>query len=104
MSNADDSSDAIINTHQANWDIMFDVLKEYRAQHGDTLVPAMYPDNPPLGKWVDNQRQSYRMSLEAEDVEKSNAWGSRTITDDRVEKLNSIDFIWVRFNTNYYLL
>ena len=49
------------------WDTMFQLLKEYKARHGDTLVPATYPDNPSLGHWVDNNRQAYRMRLEFEE-------------------------------------
>ena len=46
---------------------MFQLLKEYKARHGDTLVPATYPENPSLGHWVDNNRQAYRMRLELEE-------------------------------------
>ncbi|KAL7543811.1 hypothetical protein ACHAXR_013127 [Thalassiosira sp. AJA248-18] len=65
---------------------MFDELKEYKSIHGDTLVPARYPENPSLGNWVDYQRQSYRMRLE---LEKNDA-----MTDEKIDKLNSIDFVW----------
>jgi hypothetical protein len=51
-------------THQ--WDAMFQQLKEYKSVHGDTLVPASYPENPQLGHWVYNNRYAYRMRMELE--------------------------------------
>jgi hypothetical protein len=48
------------------WDTMFQQLKDYKLEHGDTFVPTTYPDNPSLGYWVDNNRQAYRMRLEYE--------------------------------------
>mmetsp|Transcript_3206 Transcript_3206/g.6445 ORF Transcript_3206/g.6445 Transcript_3206/m.6445 type:complete len:383 (+) Transcript_3206:387-1535(+) len=80
-----------------NWDTMFEELKEYKSEHGDTLVPATYPPNPPLGNWVDNQRQTYRMRCEAERLAKegfSNSTTDRFISDERIEKLNKIGFVW----------
>jgi len=65
----------------------------YRSTHGDTLVPVAYSDNPQLGNWVDNQRQLYRMRLEAEDLgrtNETNKYPRERITDERIEKLNSI--------------
>mmetsp|Transcript_15742 Transcript_15742/g.25874 ORF Transcript_15742/g.25874 Transcript_15742/m.25874 type:complete len:443 (+) Transcript_15742:2-1330(+) len=81
----------------SNWDNLFDVLKAYKSTHGDTFVPATYLENPQLGNWVDNQRQLYRMRLEAE--ESGIATNYEFITDDRIERLNSIGFIW---NANDY--
>jgi hypothetical protein len=82
------------------WDRMFDALTSYKAVHGDTLVPATYPDNQQLGNWVDNQRQAYRMRLEAEEFGKKkrdNPDGSKYNAhdaDERIDKLNNIDFVW----------
>ena len=38
----------------ARWNVMFDKLKEYKAEHGDCLVPKSYDctDGTPLGRWV----------------------------------------------------
>ena len=55
------------STRKTHWESMFQALKAYRAVHGDTLVPATYPDNPQLGNFVDNSRQVYRMRLEFEE-------------------------------------
>jgi hypothetical protein len=77
---------------QSNWDYLFDSLKAYKSTHGDTFVPATYPDNPQLGNWVDNQRQLYRMRQEAE--ESGDNMSYEFITDDRIDRLNSIGFVW----------
>mmetsp|Transcript_19641 Transcript_19641/g.34502 ORF Transcript_19641/g.34502 Transcript_19641/m.34502 type:complete len:469 (+) Transcript_19641:111-1517(+) len=104
-SDADDASnDEHVEGHsidrQARWDRMCDALKAYKSIYGDTLVPATYPYNPSLGNWVDNKRQLYRMRLEAEELDKNNPEGNkhssyhRMLTDEKIEQLNSIDFVW----------
>jgi hypothetical protein len=42
----------------ARWNAMFDNLKEYKAEHGDCLVPKSYDctDGTKLGHWVANHR------------------------------------------------
>jgi Fe2+ transport system protein FeoA len=47
------------------WETMLDRLGEYKAQHGDCLVPREYKQNPKLGRWVAEQRTRYK-SLTAE--------------------------------------
>ncbi|KAL3822745.1 hypothetical protein ACHAXA_001010 [Cyclostephanos tholiformis] len=86
---------------KAHWDRMFNDLKSYVAVNGDTLVPRIYPDNQQLGSWVDNQRQAYRMGLEAKalgekklDHSDGNKYYARDAASERVEKLNSIGFVW----------
>jgi len=92
---------------QARWDRMFDALKAYKSTHGHTLVPAKYPENPQLGCWADDKRQLYRMRLEAEDPEKNNtnivkrSACHRILTDKKIEKLNSIGFVWSLYQ-NYW--
>ncbi|KAL3762831.1 hypothetical protein ACHAWU_000978 [Discostella pseudostelligera] len=86
-----------------HWDRMFNALKSYKSIHGDTLVPATFPENPQLGNWVDNQRQVYR--IYSENIEKDNCDAKDAVTDERIEKLNSIGFVWNLFdhtwNTRY---
>ena len=35
-----------------NWDNMFELLKAYKNEHGDCLVPKRYPADMKLGTWV----------------------------------------------------
>lgn len=55
--NVSTSSVSESSTRKTHWESMFQALKAYRAENGDTLVPATYPDNPQLGNFVDNSRQ-----------------------------------------------
>lgn len=61
-------------------------LYEFHKQHGHTLVPKRYRDNPALGNWVNKQRQQYRNYMA----------GNKpcALTDSRVEILNRINFCW----------
>lgn len=58
------------------WNEKFNELVAYKEEHGDCMVPQAYETNPSLGRWVRYQRFDGFM------------------TKERVEKLNSIGFIW----------
>jgi len=64
------------------WDERFDQLEAYKKKHGHCRVPAKYTANPPLGIWVDTQRQAYKEQ------------GGRKISKDRINRLKSIGFSW----------
>ena len=83
---------ALASERRSNWDYLFGVLKAYKSTHGDTFVPATYLENPQLGNWVDNQRQLYRMRQEAEESGITPSYDF--ISDERIERLNSIGFVW----------
>ena len=70
------------------WTIMFLQLREYKILHGDCKVPQNSKDYPKLGKWVKNQRLAYK-------IVKSGKKG-RSITADKIIKLDSIGFDWGR--------
>jgi hypothetical protein len=72
-----------------DWDERLEELKEYRKKHGNCLVPQQYPENPQLGTWVSNQRKQYRLLKEGK---------SSPMTEDRVNKLDEIGFIWSIFS------
>lgn len=82
--------------YQVYWDRMFAILKSYKSTHGDTLVPATYHENQRLSNWVDNQRQLHRLRQEFEEgkITERNKHPYDRITDERMEKLNSIRFVW----------
>ena len=98
----DSSSDETVEapSRKDHWDRMFNALIAYKSIHGDTLVPATFPENPQLGNWVDNQRQVYRMYTENVGNGCHDA-----VTEDRIEMLNSIGFVWNLYdhtwNTRY---
>jgi Helicase associated domain len=75
-----------VASSKVGWMERYRQLKEFREQHGHTLVPKRFKDNPPLGNWVNKQRQQYR----------SYVTGVKpcSLTDGRIEMLNQIDFCW----------
>eukprot|EP00985_Skeletonema_marinoi_P026725 scaffold20968_cov120-Skeletonema_marinoi.AAC.4 len=65
---------------EATWEDMLQQIADYKDKHGDTLVPAKYPDNLQLGMWVDTQRQ--------------NSKKNNKLSLERIDKLNEIGFVW----------
>ena len=54
-----EAEDFVWNALEAMWFERLQELKAYRKKYGNTLVPNVYPDNPSLGVWVQNQRSAY---------------------------------------------
>ena len=65
------------------WDAGFQELTKYKETHGNFNVPIRHGR---LGRWVDLQRQSYRLSKE----------GKSLYSNDRIQKLESVGFCWSR--------
>ena len=75
------------------WDERYDELVAYKEQHGDTLVPTDERVDSAnkyryLAQWVQTQRREYRLHQE---------WKHSQLTDERIEKLNQIGFVWSVF-------
>jgi len=83
------------------WNIRYDELKKYIAEHGNSYVPRSYA---PLGHWVNNQRKYLARYLGGLDEESSES----TTTDEevlsleRIEKLNEIGFVWVAHEGRFF--
>eukprot|EP00985_Skeletonema_marinoi_P016979 scaffold9241_cov135-Skeletonema_marinoi.AAC.2 len=69
------------------WDRKFHDLLEFKQQHGHCDVPQTYAPNPKLGVWVNKQR------MEQKNREDGNI---STLTDERLERLQSIGFRWAK--------
>ena len=69
----------IWDTHDALWEERYQELVVYKQEHGDCLVPKVYPENQQLAGWVGTQRQSYRKDK---------------LSQDRVKRLEGIGFAW----------
>jgi hypothetical protein len=54
---------------EAQWLECFEELKEYKREHGDTLVPVNYSANPSLGVWVGTQRKDYKKFMAKKKLE-----------------------------------
>mmetsp|Transcript_24901 Transcript_24901/g.57461 ORF Transcript_24901/g.57461 Transcript_24901/m.57461 type:complete len:1213 (-) Transcript_24901:347-3985(-) len=70
---------------KATWNERYNELVAFRHHHNHTRVPAIYPANPALGKWVSNQRTQMKL---AEEGKKS------TMTAERKAILNAAGFFW----------
>ena len=77
----------IRQTPRLGWEARFEMLQEYKEEHGDCNVPAKWKKNPILGEWVTVQRKYYKRFQRGE--------GKGTgMTQDRVDALNAIGFCW----------
>jgi hypothetical protein len=64
---------------QADWNVRFQQLLEYKETFGDCHVPQTFRSNPQLGRWVQTQRVVNK---------------NKTLTKARKEQLDSIGFVW----------
>ena len=67
------------NFHDAQWIEMYDRLVAYKKKYKSTCVS--YKTDLKLGRWVDRQCEMYRLN-------------NSRLTIDRINRLNSIGFIW----------
>ena len=63
----------------ANWREMYEQLKQYHVEHGDSDVPDGYDTNRQLAKWVSRQRAQRHKSL---------------LSEDQVRLLDEVSFTW----------
>lgn len=71
--------------HEEKWNARLKEILNYREKHGDCLVPHTYKPNPQLARWVKRQRRQYKLKLDGK---------PSTMTNDRLEILNEINFVW----------
>jgi Helicase associated domain len=76
-----------------SWNQRLQDLREYKAIHGNCLVPSRYPPNPELGIWVGTQRTQYRLYMKSKDTGQPIP-GSAGMDDSRVLQLEELGFIW----------
>eukprot|EP00816_Leptocylindrus_hargravesii_P003045 CAMPEP_0196819734 /NCGR_PEP_ID=MMETSP1362-20130617/71927_1 /TAXON_ID=163516 /ORGANISM="Leptocylindrus danicus, Strain CCMP1856" /LENGTH=591 /DNA_ID=CAMNT_0042198315 /DNA_START=74 /DNA_END=1849 /DNA_ORIENTATION=- len=60
-------------------------LRQYRAEHGNIMVPLKYSTNPQLGPWIMNQRIQYRLFKEGK---------PSTMNNNRVALLEAEGMVW----------
>jgi superfamily II DNA or RNA helicase len=63
----------------AEWERLYNELKQYRHNHGDSRVPKRSPIYSELGQWVSVQRRNYSKGK---------------LSIDRIAKLLDLDFDW----------
>lgn len=68
----------------SSWDENFNLLCEYKNEHGDCKVPSRYEeDGNRLGSWVCNQRRKKKMNI---------------LPKIRERQLDSVGFVWETIN------
>lgn len=67
------------------WMATYNELLEYRAKHGDCMIPRGWPLNPRLASWVAEQRKQYKLRTENRGT---------SITAERIALLDQIGFAW----------
>ena len=79
------------------WNAMFEILKEFKAENGHTLVPGTYQKMPPnyegtltLSRWLVRQREYARKTEISRDLTVKNGRRERYLSDDRRMRLESI--------------
>ena len=73
--------------NDAAWEARFAELVSYKTREGHCNVPATYPANPELGRWVAMQRRLRK----GFSVKKSTV----VLSPERVRRLDELGFIWV---------
>ena len=79
VSNADDKNDEEDDKSVcdgSSWSKKYFMLKQYKHEHGDCMVPFKYPK---LGNWVNEQRKAFK---------------NQKLSKERTDKLNKIGFYW----------
>ena len=67
------------NAREARWQRMFSALVRYRQNQGHCIVPANFPDQPDLGRWVVTQRRFRRLGK---------------LSETRIRQLDELGFQW----------
>jgi len=73
------------------WEERYNQLLAFKAIKGHTRVPQLWRDNPQLANWVNDQRRQY--------MYRNRGIKKHALTDDRIEKLESVGFEWKVLNS-----
>lgn len=73
------------DTHVAAWEENYALMVEFYRLHGHCYVPIKQKE---LSTWAKRQRRHYKQYQQSPDVT------STTMTDDRIRRLNEIEFPW----------
>ncbi|KAL3767082.1 hypothetical protein ACHAW5_005642 [Stephanodiscus triporus] len=81
-SDDDWDDEAVEATRRKAWLERLNELRDYKLNHGDTLVPQRYPANPLLGRWVTKQRSDYMNYQSKKEFDEK--WSGVEVLDDEV--------------------
>ncbi|MBF0584215.1 MAG: Helicase associated domain protein, partial [Magnetococcales bacterium] len=69
----------IWDSREAEWDAMVWAVKQFRAERNHCIIPAQFPENPALARWVATVRRAY---------------ANGALSPEQVQRLNGLGFIW----------
>lgn len=89
-------------SHSTSWEQNFKDLKCFQQKNGHCNVPRKESS---LGNWVQKQRSGYKLYVERKNGRKGGGLKSNQapITEEKVQALNSIGFIWDIHEWNFQL-
>ncbi|KAL3935001.1 MAG: hypothetical protein SGBAC_009396 [Bacillariaceae sp.] len=67
------------------WLSNLEQLKEYKAKHGDCVVPRGFSGNPKLASWVAEQRKQRKLLIDGK---------QSSMISDRIRLLDDLGFVW----------
>jgi hypothetical protein len=79
------------HSHRVSWEDRLQQLRDYKAAHGDLLIPIRFKENPSLGKFVHNTREQYKL------YHKKTPPGEKkkcSLTAERIRQLEELGFVW----------
>jgi len=80
------------------WQDRYDQLRDFKEKHGHCLVTIRYKDNPTLGKWVNNQREQYKLYVRRQQLlaerKDDKDLPKCPMDEKRVRDLEEIGFAW----------
>lgn len=69
------------------WYLRLNDLWKFKKEHGHCKVPQKYPENAPLGIWVNKQRMEYKNRING---------GPNKLTDSKIAALVEVGFEWAK--------
>ena len=78
--------------HEEKWSLRYKELVAFHREHGHSSVPHTYPPNLQLARWVKRQRRQYKLLNEQK---------PSTMTQERLEMLNLLEFVWDSHDVNW---
>jgi cell division protein FtsB len=78
------------------WNDHIEDLRNFQQQHGHTLVPANFPENTGLSKWVRRVRVAYSLMQQG----KFKKGATIKLTPERISQLKAMGFVWNTKNKN----
>ena len=90
-----ESEESRFRSYQAEqWSDKFAELLEFKKERGHCNVPHTFQENPSLARWVKRQRYQYKVIK----LDK----GVSTLTEDRVQALERVGFVWDSHSAAWY--